>query len=498
MRNVATTYAARLANILALFILFPVIAREFPPSEYGVYLMTASMASMFATDLGMAGSATRYVSEARAKGDESRLRSVMASSAGFFFAIGLVCSLALALTLLIGWNGFEFSPSQEAIALATGTSALSQVVLGAVSANDRAILTGVGRIDLANAILFAQALVRFFGTLFALWAFDSIVWVAVIDAVSAGVGAVAFTLVRKRVMTTRLSLFRDFSWPVLHEMLALTRDLLVMSLAATVILYSGGLIVALTTSPIAVAMFAAGQRIYQVAKEVPNSLTAPLLPVATTNHVSQDGRNSALYVEGTKFAFTLVLAFFPPVMLYMGTLVEWWLGPSYAMAADVAVILVASVALNCMHLVAVPVLGGQGDLRAYAALHGVWAILAVTLGWWLSIDLGAVGMALGMTLPLIFLEPMYVRVALARVTAGWSQFIVRSLMRPLMTTVPAVVATSLWWGLSPLSGVTDALLGCALWGICFVSAAWLGVLSTEQRAHLRPGRRRTYLQGEMA
>ncbi|QGF23405.1 lipopolysaccharide biosynthesis protein [Raineyella fluvialis] len=416
-RNITTTYVARLASILTLFVLFPAVARVVPASEYGVYLLTAGMASLFSVDLGMAGSATRYVSEAHVLGDDSRMRSVLAGSAVFFVGVGIFSSGALVVTIVFGWKDFHFTPEQASIGLVAGAAAVAQVALGSIAANERAILTGLGRIDLANWILIAQAFTRFGATLVVLGVSREIIWVAVVDASAAVIGTFLFVIIRRMVLRTRFEFGRDFNWAVLRHMWGLSRDMLVMSLAATVILYAGGVVVGLTSSAVSVALFAAGQRIYQAAKEIPNSLTAPLLPIATANHLDGAGRNKWLYLDGTRFSLALVLASLPPVCVYMATLVEWWLGPNYSVAADVAMLLTASVILNCLHLVAVPVMGGQESLGWYSVLHGMWAVSALGLGFLFSSEFGAVGMALAVALPLVILEPLYVGRAL-RKTGG--------------------------------------------------------------------------------
>lgn len=438
-RNVVTTYVARFANVLGLFFLFPLVGSAVPQAEYGVYLLTASLVSIFAMDLGMAGSTTRFVSMAITRNARAELKSVMATSWVFFAGLGLVGGIAVVVSVWVSWNQLALSPELIRVALVCSALAAGQVLLASSLSPNRLCLAGAGRLDVSNMLQIGQILLRFALTALLLTASQDVVWVSFADLTTIAVAGAASWWLRRWMVPDATTSLRQASKAQFVQMFGLTRDFLVMNIAALVVLQAGNVIVGLLLAPASIAIFSAAQRIYQVARELTNSLTAALLPAATSNHATERaGANADLFVLGTKYSNALLAAALPPLVLCMPTLVSAWLGVDYATAALPAAILVASMFVNNQHLVAVPILGGQGDLRVYSRLHACWALGAIGAGWWLTGTIGVTGMALAIAAPLLILEPFYVSTAVSRLKLGWRRYFVDVLARPFLPALALV------------------------------------------------------------
>lgn len=463
-RNVVTTYVARFSNVLGLFFLFPLVSGVVSQPEYGVYLLSASLVSIFALDLGMAGSTTRFVSLAIESGDVGKLKSVMASSWVFFFAIGAAGACAVAGMAVIAWDEIAVTPELAEVAAVCTTSAALQVWLSSAFSPNRLSLAGAGRLDVANLLQIGQVGLRFGLTALVVVLGPHVGWVALADLVTVAVAGVISWLLRRTMVPSATTSMRRATRAQFAEMFGLTRDFLVLNLAALVVLQSGNLIVALALAPASVAVFAAAQRIYQVARELTNSLTAALLPAATANHAANRVlANASLYVSGTKYSNVLLAATLPPVVVFMHEFVTAWVGESYVVAAAPAMVLVGSMFINNQHLVAVPILGGQGNLRVYSMLHATWAASAIILGFILVDAFGVIGMAVAIAVPLVVLEPFYVAVALRRLSVSGVVYADQVILRPL---APAIA-------LAPFLVISGQVLESALPVALGVSAGWL-------------------------
>lgn len=486
LRNVVTTYIARLANVVGLFVLFPVVARSVPTAEYGVYLLTATLAGMFTLDLGMSGSTTRYVSAAWSTRDASSLKSTMATSYAFFGLASLAGAIGVVLTLMFSWPGLGLNDDFAQAAIICAGSAVLQVIIGCFTTPHRLALIGVGRLDLANGVQLIQLVLRIGGTFAViLGGYTDVAVIALVDLAALAAGCALSWLVRRKLYPETNTSLRAARWPQFREMFALTRDFLVINVAAILILQSGNVIVGLILGASAVAIYGAGQRVYQVARELTNSLTAALLPVATSNHLSEEASaNGRLYLQGTRYSNALIFGVLPPILFFMPTLVTAWLGESYSAAAIPAVILVASMFFNNQHLVAVPVLGGQGSLRTYSVLHFLWASSAVVLGVTLTSQLGVAGMAVAISAPIVLLEPFYIITATRRTGLRLSDFLLRAVLAPAM---PALVISALLLsvilvlGSMPLYLVLVVIgVACILYSVAFAAF----VLNREERSWL--------------
>lgn len=482
-RNVITTYVARFANVIGLFFLFPLVSNAVPQAEYGVYLLTASLVSIFVLDLGMAGSTTRFVSIAIERSAIADLRSVMATSWLFFLGLGAVGACAVVASVAVSWAQLALTDELKEVAFACTAFAAAQVLFSSALSPNRLCLAGAGRIDVSNVLQIGQIVLRFLLTAGIVSFAPDIVWVSLADlATVVAAGGLSWVL-RRRMVSIATTSIMQASRAQFRQMFGLTRDFLVMNIAALVVLQAGNVIVALLLAPVSIAIFAAAQRIYQVARELTNSLTAALLPAATANHAADRlESNSQLFLLGTKYSNALLAAVLPPVLAFMPALILAWIGVDYSESVLPALILVASMFVNNQHLVAVPILGGQGDLRAFSAMHAIWAMSAIALGWWLTGLVGVAGMAIAIALPLLLLEPFYVRVALRRLSIKSRDYLRATLLPaflPALCLLPVLVISRWIWPAPPLIWV---LIMAVTWTVLYLSIYILFGMSRGERA----------------
>lgn len=432
-RNVLTTYAARLSNIIGLFFLFPIVARAVTQDSFGIYVLTSSLAVFFTLDLGMAGATTAYIARAWRLDDYPRARQLIASSTLFFLGVGMAGAIVVGLTIVLGWKSFGFSADLAQTAVVCTVAASLQVLVASALSVNRHALSGVGRLDVANASQVVQVIARFCFTILVLALGGDVSHVALVDLAAVTLAGLYSWVARRAVARMSISPVNLASWPVFRGMFKLTRDFLVISLAALVILQTGNLIVSLTLPLVMVAVYGTAVRVYQVTREVTNSLTTALLPAASSNHAAGDlSANREIYFRGTRLANVLLLSVAVPVIVLADPLISTWMGAAYSGAVLPAQILIGSLVFNNQHLLAVPVLGGQGDLKRFAQLHSVWALSTLILGFVLTPSLGITGMALAVAAPVVCLEPFYIRVAANRVGLSMSDFVSTSILRPIL------------------------------------------------------------------
>jgi O-antigen/teichoic acid export membrane protein len=487
-RNVITTYVARFANVAALFVLLPLVARTVGSSAYGTYLLITSVATLLTLDLGMTSATVRFVARAYAREDREELAAVTGSSATFFVGLAVVTTAIYLGVMGIGWHSFNIPAADRH----TATVLILVVAFGELLAGIplnvyRMILSGAGRLDLANGIQCAQVLVRLGGTVAVLAAGKGIVAVTVVEAVAFVGGGAGAWLATARLVPEARARLRRTSKRVFKEMMKLSTQLLALSLGAVVILQSDNFILGVALPVAAVAVYAAGFRVYQVARELTNSLTLALLPAATASHESgQLERNRRLYLVGTRYANAALALVAVPLLIYMDPLMRAWVGPHLAEGSTVARILVASLILNNFHMVAIPILTGQGKIRRYAQLHATWAIANLAVSIALVGPLGIEGVALGTALPLIVLEPLYVREALRRLNlhvGELADYVIKpSLGLAVALGLPCLAISQL----IPGNGFFEIAGVSLLWGVSYLWA--FGVIGLESADRRRLGR----------
>lgn len=492
---VITTYAARFASMIAYVALLPVVLGAFGAEAYGLYMLTVAVGALFQQDLGVGGATTRFIGVATPSNDFARLRRVAAASNVFFLAAAIALSGATALVFALTIPRTRFDAELSGTAWALAILGVANVFIPLSFSSNRQILAGIGRLNDVNYLLIGLAVFRIALTLLVCWAGVGIVAVAAVDVLGILFFGIATYILRRTRAPQITARPRDFRWSVFRELFAVSAQLMVLGLAGVVIMQVGGILTALMLPIAYTALYAAGQRIYLLVKEVTNSLATAVLPTASMREGGAAGAPiGEMYLRGTSYANMLMMVVLVPVLVFMPEIMSAWLGPSGIGAVVVAQILVVSMFANNNHLLAVPILTAQGSVRGYAILHAVWAVTGTALAIVLVTPFGLTGIALGLTLPILLLEPCYIAVALRRLGLTVKDFAIRCLLLPFGTVAPlaaALFAVSLLdppLALIPVIGALWALAAITLYYFIGLDATTRSSLRAALTRRLRGGR----------
>ncbi len=474
-RNVATTYAARFAIVCSGIFLFPFVTHHVGLTQYGLWLLVNGVTIFFLTaDFGMGTSVVRYVAEAHARDDVEGLNGVVASTLCFYLGLGL-----LAATLFVGcfalfWDAFNIPDGDRDVATTMiAVVAGGQLLVGLPLGVFRQTLVGLQRMDLVNAILFGQTAVRVAGVTTVILAGGGIVGVV---AVEVGafilVGFASLVLchrleprLRIRPAAARLDLLRS--------MAPYSAQVFVIGIAALAILQTDDAIISLFLPVAAVALYGGAWRIYQVCRDVAEAVMGAVVPHAT--RAAARGEREVLreiHVRWTKYSNAVLLALAVPALVFAERVLVIWLGPRFAEVGVVAQILVASMLLNNVHLVGTGLLTGLGRISAYARYQVLWAIGNLVVSVALVDWLGLPGVALGTGIPLLVLEPLFVRAALRELDLPAGRFVTGALLRsygPALVALPALLVPALMLAPAGLAGI----LALSLWWLGAFGASFL-------------------------
>ena len=474
-RNVLTNYIARFATIFALFLLFPFVDHHVGASVYGIYLLITSLTTFFTLDFGMGTATIRYVAAAWAIDDRPQLSRVISSSLAFFVGLALALALLFALAMTLTWPSLHIPANERSTALALlVVVGVGQLLIAIPLSVFNQVLIGIGRLDVMNVLQLVALAVRVIATVSLLSLGYGIVAVAVSEGVLAiGLGIAAWIASRRQMVDVSVNIARA-RWRIIRTMAPFSLQLFVISAAALIILQADSLIIALFLPVAAVTLYGAAYRIYQVTREVTNALTLALVPAATARHVQdQQARLQELFLKATRYSNVLVLLFAVPGLMFAGIVLEAWGGPGFRAGTEVMQILLFSQLFNNNHLVAISILTGRGDVKAYARYHAVWAVSNIILSVILIQSLGIRGVALGTAIPIILLEPLYISNVLKQLRLGATDF-VRGILLPSFG--PAlIIGLPLWLAVRSLDIHTllGALVASAVWTVLFGATFYL-------------------------
>lgn len=484
-RNILTLYAARAVSIVAGIALFPFIAHQVGLDAFGVWLLISSVTIFFSTtDFGLGTSAIRYVAKAHGEGDHHGVNRVLCSTLACFCVLGAVLAVLYIGAFAVLWPHLDIPSAQRGearaiLAIVAGTTLLIGMPLYVF----RQVLAAIQRYDAANAVLLVQTLLRVGLVVGLLLGGFGIVGVAVAEGVAALASSLlALAWCRRLLPRLRFS-WRLVSLRLIREMAPYSAQVFVMGVASLVILETDTIVIGLFLPIAMVTLYAGAYRIYKVCRDVTGSVMQAMVPDASRALAQErHERVRMLLVRGTTFANGLMLAVAVPVIVFGQPLLVAWAGDDFAQVDGVLAILVASLLINNNHLVAVGVLTGMGRIGAYTRYHVIWAVANLGLSLVLIHPLGLTGVALGTALPLLVLEPFYVRTALRETGVPARELLVAAVARPFAcAAIAAAVPVGVWLAWDPTSILVVLAASAAYVALFGVLLVGLGLRRADRR-----------------
>lgn len=289
--------------------------------------MLVSFLALLQNDLGLGGATTVAVAQALQRGDSSEMRRTIATAHSLYSSFALIACAAYGLMVAAMLPSLNLPMELAESAQASVAMGALQLLLVFATSGHRQVLAGIGRLDVANIILVTGSLARIVLTLVVVRSGGGLEHIVLADTGAVALVAGLTWLTRRRLHpATNTSVFAG-SLATARSLLVLNSALLVLSLAATVVLQVSNLIIASKASLTAVAIYGTGARLYQLAKEVTNSLTPSLLPFAAAQHAAKDVAGArTLLVNGTRAANILLYATALPMIVYAHDILRLWVG----------------------------------------------------------------------------------------------------------------------------------------------------------------------------
>src|SRR5262249_50518570 len=108
LRNAAANWAGFAAQLVAAFLLAPILVHGLGAPRYGIWSLVESiLAYLMLFDLGVAASVVRYVARFEAARDREQLNRVFSTSLGIFAAAGAIAGVMAAALALAGVQHFN-------------------------------------------------------------------------------------------------------------------------------------------------------------------------------------------------------------------------------------------------------------------------------------------------------------------------------------------------------------------------------------------------------
>jgi O-antigen/teichoic acid export membrane protein len=442
--NVSGRYVQLGLELLVGLVMLPFNARHLGASEYGLWMLAASIVAYFPIlDLGLGSALERSVAHYRAQRNPEAINEVASTLVFVFAATGLVAFLVVT---GIAWNLghlFDLNPSQARTGRILMMIIGLQVALGLPFTTFGGVVNGFQRTYLNAAVSGVVSLSVVAVNVTVLLTGGGLVrLVAAMTAVRLA-GYVVYRLNAYRVfplLRIRLSLFRRER---LRELTGFGVWMLIQGASCKVNYASDPIVIAAFLTTGSVAIWTIAQRLADSVLQVTNQLNYVLFPIVVDADTS--GRNDRLtevLVQGTRLSLATTLPVAGSLALLAEPVVIGWTGTQFTASAILVKILAMVVLVRVGSWTANTVLQGAGGHRLVAISNLVTATINIGLSILLIRWFGLPGVAVATLLP-VTARALFVVIPVACARVGI----------PLTTFVATAVWPATWPAIVVLSGL---------------------------------------------
>lgn len=478
-RNTIWNLIGQGAPLLVALFAIPVLIRGLGTARFGVLTLAWMVVGYFSLfDLGLGRALTKLVAEKLGEGKENEVPALVWTALALMALLG-VAGIAVAAGLC-PWmvHGVLKIPA------GLQTETLKTFYLLAVSipiiistAGLRGVLEAYQRFDLANAVRVPLGMFTFLGPLAVLPFSNSLF--PVVAALVAGrllAWGVHFLLCLRVVPALRYNMRVERA--MVRPLLSFGSWMTVSNIVGPLMVYFDRFLIGAMLSITAVAYYATPYEVVTKLWLIPGALVGVLFPAFSTTLVEDRDHTARLFCRGVNYIF---LALFPLALMIVTLAHEGlnlWLGAEFAQhSALVLQWLAVGVFVNSLAQIPFALVQGAGRPDITAKLHLAQLPFYFLALWWLINVYGIKGVAIAWT----------ARVAVDTVAL----FAVARWLLP--ATAPAIGRMALTFGVALLSlglGTLTAVLMMkvlflAVVMIVFVPAAWLLILTDEERVFVR-------------
>lgn len=383
MAGSISTLFTRLFALSLGFFLTPLVIHSIGLEAYGLWAIVGAAVNYFALlDCGVGSGFVKYLAEFLERREHGQVRQVMTFGFLFYLAIGVA---VLPVIRLLGPHIVSYlrldprytSAASDLLLLAIAYFVISNAfgIFGAfIIAMQRTEVAGF--IDAGYQVVYAVSLVLLLAMHYGVYALPAAIFCALICTSIIRIGLVYRMFGNPFSNPFRLEralLKRVFSFGLWMQVNALT---------AVINLETDRIILGTFVSVLSAGYYELGNKLAGLARILPQTLLAPLLPAASAFDGRRDGaRLNTVYVRGTRY---LALATFAIAGFLIGAgaqILQVWMGRSYPYVTIVMAALLVSFAINNLTGVGTTIVRAtaQPYYETYYAVVGAVINISATL-----------------------------------------------------------------------------------------------------------------------
>jgi O-antigen/teichoic acid export membrane protein len=502
MTGTATKYVLLAVNVGLGIILMPFTVRHLGASQYGLWMLVASLTYYFQLlDLGYGSGLVRHVADADARGDVNRVNSILSTFVVVYSGLGLLaCAGTIALML---WAVPKF-PHLSAPDIRRGQLVLAmmgvRMAIGFPMTVFGAATTARQRFALNNVVAIIVALANGAVTYLVLAAGHGLLTLVASTTMLGIVSYAAYAWTARRAFPELRIRPSSFNRALVRDVTTFSMYLFIIDIAIQIGFNLDNVVVGAALGTSAVAVYAVTLRLADYQRQLCNQFNGFLFPIVVRFRAAgSDDALKEMLIEGTRIALVLVTGVTIGVIGFGAPLIVRWMGPGF----EAGVVPLYVLAITGVVLVGQGPLGnillGTGRHRLVAFVSLGEAVANLILSVILVRRYGMLGVAVGTAVPVVLANLFILLPAACRqVSLPVNRFLRLVLAAPATAAVPAIAACVALRLRYPPASLAAILAEAMLVGLVYVSALCAFGFDREVRTRYASYARRMFAATRLA
>jgi len=392
--------------------------------NYGIYVLGTTLLGYFSLfGLGLPGALLKFIPDRKAKNDYEGLSEIISSSYAFYFGVGLIISISLAIISLFGIHLFRIKPES----FDTGRRVLLMVGLWAIVSWPMQIygqvLMGLQKFYLLNLAGGTQSILCN-----GLYVVISLLHLPIEFAVLAlSLSQTILYIITKHMVKKELPdvsiSFHNFKMHTLKYLVGFSFWVLIMQMAGILIYQANQLIISLFLSMGAITIYSIQAMPLMGIREINGiALSASTPAVADAHALDDKGFIKELLFRGTRINMIFVVGLITVIIAMSHQIIYVWMGKNHARYYYLCQILLSSYALSVMFSLVGNIIFGMGDVKILGVFSISTAVIILILSIILVKPLGLFGLVMGNLIAQILVIPAIATIQFKKINVSFMRF----------------------------------------------------------------------------
>lgn len=469
------------------FALTPLILRRLGTDQYGiwVFLSIFSASGYFSLlDLGMQGSAVKYVAEYHARGEKEKLNHLVNSVVFFFLAMGVIAGVILLLInglFLDKWFNvpLQYLPAVRVLVNLIALSFLFQFPLMGFSA----VVEGLKRYDILRGTTIVTSIVNAL-LIYCLLTYANGLWLMVGASLAMSLlTALCYLGAAVRLLPEYTLNPFAFQFGILKQLFNMGGKLIVSRIVGLIFNNTQKILIAAFLTMAVMTNFDIINKVHMIVLTIMSLMNQALIPFAShLDAAGDEERLRLLFVKATKYAVLLTLPALIFFMALAGEFLGIWIGPEFAAYALLTQFYLSHCLLTVLTGVGSTMMVGMNRVRELLNISVLGAVLNLLITLLTIRQWGIGGLVAGTVLAYVICQIIFIGLFAKLFKIGLAGFLRQVVLGPYLLAGSFFLLTILfkqWFAFTSL--------GQLFFFAVFLYAAYLSVyllIDRQERALL--------------